>query len=397
MNIFCHHLLAMALGFIPAYVAVGISTAGLSDISIGYSTGGKSICVSGYTKIPISVNGTKLDYMPPSADAAVIESMVERFQATNDLLTTVPNGTQLIQGDYQIYCKLCLPSSSSKATSVKTVQLLTHGAPMDHSYWDISPGHSYIDAATEAGYATLSYDQLGVGKSAHPDPIQVVQATSQAAITHALVQLLRGAKIGNYKFDSVVGVGHSSGSTITQAVTIRYPSDFDAVILTGISMTIEYLAISVAAFNLIQANSDPSGRFEELPDGYLTPQTSAGIQFAFYRWPNYNTTAFKHQVANKQTNTIGYMLTIVGAFAKAPDYVGPVDVVLGENDFLFCGGNCTHPQNQAALLRSTNYPNSSSGSQHYIVAGSGHCINAHNSASAGFEHMIKFLQSNGIY
>jgi len=216
-------------------------------------------------------------------------------------------------------------------------------------------------------------------------------------VTHALAQLLRDAKIGNYQFDNVVGVGHSAGSTLTQAITTQYPSDFDAVILTGTSTNDNYVALSMASFNLINANSDSSGRFDDLAAGYLTQQTAVGIQFSFYRWPNFDTTAFKRQVANKQTNTLGVLLTLGAIVAEAPDFTGPVDVVLGENDFVFCGGNCTYPENQAALVESTFYPNAASGSQYYLAAGSGHAIAAHNSASASFQHMIDFLQSNGIY
>ncbi|KAJ5915480.1 Alpha/Beta hydrolase protein [Penicillium verhagenii] len=389
-------LLAAALGYIPACAAVTISTNGLSNVTIGKSTGGGSICASGYVTIPISVTGTKLDYVPPTSAAGVTQSLVELFQVTDSLANTI-TGTQLISGSYQIYVKLCIPSSASKAASVKTVQLLTHGATLDHNYWDIVTGYSYIDAATEAGYATLSYDQLGVGNSAHPDPIQVVQANSQVAVTHALAQLLRNAKIGNYSFENVVGVGHSAGSSLTQAVTTQYPSDFDAAILTGTSTNDNYVSLSMAAFNLINANSDSSGRFSSLAAGYLTQQTSVGIQFAFYSYPNFNTAAFNSQVANKQTNTLGVLLTLGGIVASAPEFTGPVDVILGENDFVFCGGNCSYPENQAALVLSTFYPSASSGSQTYLASGSGHAIAAHDSASASFTQMIDFLQSNDIY
>ncbi|KAJ5720783.1 uncharacterized protein N7483_008717 [Penicillium malachiteum] len=396
MKSFFPFLFTTTLAVLPVCVEA-ISTAGLSDASIGKSTGGNSICASGYITIPISVNGTTLNYTPPKKTAAEIESMIEMYQITNSLSSTAPNGTHLIEGEFKIYTKLCIPSSSAKAASIKTVQLLTHGATLDHTYWDISTGHSYIDAATEAGYATLSYDQLGVGNSDHPDPIQTVQATSQVAVTHALAQLLHDSKIGNYKFENVVGVGHSAGSTLVQAITTEYPSDFDAVILTGTSTNEDYVALSMVAFNLINANTDTSGRFDDLQAGYLTQQTAAGIQFAFYRWPNFDTTAFQSQVANKQTNTVGVLLTLGGVLAEAPDFTGPLDVVLGENDFVFCGGNCTYPENQAALVESTFYPNAASGSQYYLAAGSGHAIAAHDSAGDSFDQMISFLQSNDIY
>ena len=47
--------------------------------------------------------------------------------------------------------------------------------------------------------------------------------------------MLRTAKISGQLFQSVVGVSHSLGSGLTKGVTIKYPDDFDAVILTGTS------------------------------------------------------------------------------------------------------------------------------------------------------------------
>ncbi|GKZ37618.1 hypothetical protein AbraIFM66950_009267 [Aspergillus brasiliensis] len=376
--------------------AWSISTKGLTNATIGKSSGGNSICASGYINIPISVNGTKLDYVPPASPNAVTESIIELFQTTNSLSATAPDGTQLIQGSWDIYVKLCLPPSPAKAARIKTVQLLTHGATLDHTYWDISPNHSYVDVATAAGYATLSYDQLGVGKSDHPDPIQEVQANSQVAVTHALTQLLRSSQIGNFSFQTVVGVGHSAGSTLTQAITTQYPEDFDAIILSGTSTNQNYVALTMAAFNFINANSDPSGRFASLPAGYLTQETSVGIQFAFYRYPNYDPTAFELQVAGKQTNTLGVLLTLGGLVTQAPNFTGPVDIILGENDLVFCGGNCSYPKNQASLYTSAYYPNASSGSQTYLAKGSGHCIAAHKSATSSFQQMIAFLQANKI-
>ncbi|KAJ5087795.1 catalytic protein [Penicillium angulare] len=389
-------IVAAVVACIPVCSALNISTTGFRDVIISRSTGNKSICVAGYLNVPISVNGTKLNYTVPATNEASTETMVEILQITNSLTHTAPIGTQLIQGNYSIYSRLCLPDTAAKITNIKTVQVLTHGITADNTYWDISPGYSYIDAATDAGYATLSYDQLGVGNSDHPDPIQVVQAASQVAVTHALVQLLRNAKVGGYHFQNIVGVGHSAGSILTQAVTAQYPRDLDAVILTGLVTNSYYLAITQASLNMVNANSQVSGQFRDLPAGYLTPQTEVGIQFAFYRWPNYDTAAFSRQVAHKSTNSIGVELTLGGLLGPASSFAGPVDVVLGANDLVSCGGNCTHPQNQAAAFLSTSYPNASPGSQTFIAAGAGHAIAAHKSAGDSFAHMIDFLQTNQI-
>lgn len=373
------------------------NTNGFSNGIIGSSNGGDATCISGNIPVPINVTGAKILYTAPQDQERVTEAFVEMNQVdSNFAINALSGGPSVISGSYNIFCKLCLPSDLSKASKVKTVQLLTHGATLDHTYWDIAPGYSYVDVAAAAGYATLSYDQLGVGNSDHPDPIQVVQATSQVAVTRGLVELLRNGKLGGFRFDKVVGVGHSAGSTLTQAITTNYPRDFDAVILSGTSTSAASVAISMAAFNFVNANTDPSPKLKDLPAGYLTQQSAAGIQFAFYRYPNFDQNAFEQQVANKQTNTLGILLTLGGIIAPSTQFTGPVDVVNGENDLVFCGGNCLYPTDQNEAVLAVFYPAASSGSQTYIAAGAGHSIAAHKSGPDSFAQMIKFLQDNGL-
>lgn len=81
--------------------------------------------------------------------------------------------------------------------------------------------------------------------------------------------------------------------------------------------------------------------------------------------------------------------------APSPHFKGPVDVLLGENDLVFCGGDCTQPQDQSALVVPIFYP-AASKSQHYIVPGAGHTIFAHYSAQKAFNQMTRFLQTNGL-
>ncbi|XDG04704.1 hypothetical protein ABKA04_004319 [Annulohypoxylon sp. FPYF3050] len=370
---------------------------GISNPVSGPSTGGGSTCISGNVALSINTPGIKLLYEAPQDQMAVTESFVELFQVDSTFgADAAAGGPSVISGDYNIFVKLCLPSDPDILAKVKTVQLLTHGATLDHTYWDIAPGYSYVDVASAAGYATLSYDQLGVGNSDHPDPIQVVQATSQVAVTHALAGLLRDSELGGYRFDKVVGVGHSAGSTLTQGITTQYPKDFDAVILSGTSASADSVPLTMAAFNLINANTDPLPQFQHLPAGFLTQQSAAGIQFAFYRQPNFDENAFWEQVAHKQTNTLGVLLTLGGIVAPSTEFTGPVDIVNGENDLVFCGGNCLHPTDQNSVALSIFYPAASKGSQTYIAAGAGHAIAAHKSGPDSFKHMVQFLQDNGL-
>ena len=81
---------------------------------------------------------------------------------------------------------------------------------------------SYVDAAADAGYATFSYDRLGVGASDHPDPIEVVQASLEVEVAHALIQALRDGVIGGNTFYKVVGIGHSLGSIQVKSSNVKH-------------------------------------------------------------------------------------------------------------------------------------------------------------------------------
>lgn len=90
------------------------------------------------------------------------------------------------------------------------------------------------------------------------------------------------------------------------------------------------------------------------------------------------------------------MFTLGRAYAPAPEFTGPVDILNGENDYFYCGGDCKYPQNQAALVQPAFFPAASKGSQSYLVPNSGHNINAHDSAPQAFQQMVTFLQGNGL-
>ena len=280
--------LALLLGVVsPTFgglLSPQVSTTGFRSPKVGPSTGGGATCVSGYVAISANATNTRLLLDPPVNAMATTELSVEMLEPRGTIMQTINGGPAPVAGTFQIFSKLCFPNNITGTSS--TVQFLSHGGTLDHNYWDIAPNYSYVDIAAAAGYATFSYDRLGVGLSDHPDPIQVVQAQIQVQIAHNLVQLLRGAKLCGHSFKHVVGIGHSAGSAISQGVTTQYPKDFDAVILTGTSTSLESLNMATASFDIIPARDDPSGRFAGLSTGYQTqgpiPQA---IQAAFYRYP----------------------------------------------------------------------------------------------------------------
>lgn len=283
------------VGLLALGAFVGVSAVSLSDHidsrgpESALSLGGGSACVEGTVSVTVTATNTKILQSGPADNMAATELFVEMTQANSKLVAMSNGGKSTVTSTYNIYSKLCFPQDPTAAQNVQTVQFLTHGGTLDNTYWDLGPSNSYVDAATTAGYATFSYDRLGTGRSDHPDPIQVVQASIQVEIAHVLVQMLRAGKVGGRSFKNVVGVSHSLGSGLTVGQTSRYPKDLDAVILQGISTSFTYAAAGIASTAMQIANTDPSKKFSGLANGYFTPApVPQAIQFAFYRYPYFD-------------------------------------------------------------------------------------------------------------
>lgn len=91
---------------------------------------------------------------------------------------------QPVNGSQRIYGQFCDPTKEFPGRS-GNLQLLVHGNSYDHQYFNAfdavpsSLANSWAAYANAQGYPTLAIDRLGIGKSSHPDPINVVQAPYQ--------------------------------------------------------------------------------------------------------------------------------------------------------------------------------------------------------------------------
>ncbi|KAF2788505.1 alpha/beta-hydrolase [Melanomma pulvis-pyrius CBS 109.77] len=368
----------------------------LSQPTHGLSAAGKAACLRGNIQVTASANNTKLALQSPAGQPDLTQTTVDMATAGVHYAALVGGGPTHVTGTFQLYAELCVPADPVAARKVQTLQFLNHGGTLDHTYWDFAPGYSYVDAAAAAGYATFNYDRLGYGLSDHPDPNQVVQAALQREMAHQMVGVLREATIGGFRIKNVVGVGHSAGSALIMAIVGKYPADLDALILTGISTSIEGIMVAQVAFNLIPAALDPSGRFNGLDKGYLTQGAVAqDFQFPFYRYPDFDPTIFRKQFDTRQTTVFGELLTFGGVIAPQPAYTGPVDVVLGQQDYIFCQANCSYPTNQAQTFVDALFP-ASQGKSTFLQANSGHLIAQHYTARDGFAHSLHFLKRNRL-
>jgi hypothetical protein len=274
------------LGGISSYGSM--NTTGIINGEFIFSAGRKAVCTSGMIEVRVVAETVEVLYPGPANNYELTEFITGFLRLGSDTFSTSLGNSTTITDSFEIYTKLCIPAETSN--EVTSVQFLTHGGTTDSSYWDFEQDYSYVDAAAERGYATFSYDRLGAGKSEHPDPKQLVQVPLQVELAHVLIQKLRQGSIGGLSFKTVVGIGHSLGSALTQSITAKYPDDLDAVILTGHSGFSQGAGTGFAAAAQQIANTVPDRpQLKQLPNGYYTlGPVAQALQFAFFYYPHFD-------------------------------------------------------------------------------------------------------------
>lgn len=360
----------------------------------GASRGGSARCTSGYISVTASTDkNMALNFELPKNQSQVTETFIEYVSSGSPFPKLVAGGSNKVSGTWRIGATLCVPANN---TTPKGVQLLTHGVGFDRYYWDFAPGYSYVDVTASYGYATFFYDRLGIGASDIADPIKVIQAPLEVEIAHSIAANLRNGSYGA-SFDTVVGVGHSFGSIITQSITSQYPHVLDAAILTGFSTNSTGLPLFLIGNDFALANSNQPYRFDNLNNGFLVANTITNNQIAFFRAPGFDPAVLALADATKGSVTFGELFTTTAPVGPAPGFTSPLAVVNGAEDLPFCSGNCSYPSNQGDVVKQSLYANlASSNFSSYIAPTTGHGVNLHYSATDSFMFIQTFLREHGL-
>ncbi|KAF2032503.1 hypothetical protein EK21DRAFT_109882 [Setomelanomma holmii] len=358
-----------------------LNTHGLNNPSFSYSTGKQAVCVSGTIAIPVLAPTVEILYKGPSNNYDLTEFITAFVRRGSDTLATSIGGPSTVNSTFAIYTKLCVPVDAEKAQNLTSVQFLTH------------------DAAAAKGYATFLYDRLGAGQSAHPDPWQDLQMSVQKSIAHALVQKLKAGDIGGITFRQVVGIGHSLGAALTQAVSSGYPSDFDAVALSGHSAFFEGSGTGFAAAAQQIANTLPDrAELKGLPNGYFTlGPVLQTLQFAFFYYPHFDEKIFMKEFETRQTNAIGETLTL-GAQYTPTTFDKAVQILNGQQDYFYCQGDCLSGGGDVtADALNIFYPERDANKSEAItISKVGHNVNLHFARLEAFEQILSFISRAGI-
>lgn len=212
-------------------------------------------------------------------------------------------------------------------------------------------------------------------------------------VAEQLVRLLRQGRLGNNTFSRVIGVGHSYGSLITTSVAASSPGTFDAVVATGFSTNRTGGTQFTSALNLQPANLYAPGRFRNLPSSYLVPSTKYGVQYSFFRAPNFEQSVLNKSFDAVETTTLGESFTRSAFASKATNFTGPVLIANGARDLDFCDGDCLYPKDISAETLETFFPNASKQSTSYNLPGGGHGMNLATNAPLAFAKIQEFISS----
>ncbi|KAL8689961.1 MAG: hypothetical protein Q9224_004518 [Gallowayella concinna] len=263
-------------------------------------------------------------------------------------------------------------------------------------------------------------------------------------------------------FSKVVHVGHSFGAGLSYLLAAMYPTASDGLILTGFSQNGSFLAPTVASwdsklarlnqplrfgnisyaalseafstlgvsasnltkisdglakFNItigeiqqalqttdlgdLLAGSHPSQlpHMADLPTGYLTWVDAGSNQYAFLLPKYYDPSILQFAESSKFPYTLGELLTIGSAPKMAPMFKGPVQILTGRQDAIYCGGDCLatgDPALASIPAKSKMAFPLARTFEAYIQPDTAHAINLHYNSTAAFNVIQRFLTREGL-
>lgn len=191
---------------------------------------------------------------------------------------------------------------------------------------------------------------------------------------------------------------------IGNAITARWPSDIDSIILTGYSSTFHANLIGVATNAiLVPAALVEPARFGNLAAGYLEATARAGFDRVLYQPGAYDPGLEDLDWRTRGTFSAGEVASLtLGAYEKSLLYTGSVYVVTGQYDFIFCGGDCGTDDNSGVLAKTReNYPLAGTpllgrGFDSHIVPGAGHDWEFHYEAHNTVVNIHQWLAGKGF-
>ncbi|PHH66145.1 hypothetical protein CDD81_208 [Ophiocordyceps australis] len=346
----------------------------------------------------LSARNTVFDIAVPRTEIEVTDFFLNLGRQNFNFSAALANGHRTIAGKYTLAATYCEPNNGPG----DAIQIMTHGIGFDRTYWDYgyqNDYYSYVNRAIEHGYSTLTWDRLGIGHSTHLNPISELQIFLEVAALRALTQHVRSGQLCgvNHRFSKIVHVGHSFGSAITFSLTQMDPTITDAIVLTGYSQQTGFMSGFALGGDFVPVSSLPT-LVHNYTAGYVAPRSSVGVQTNFFAQGDFDPKMLTIATKNQQPAALGELLTLGSTGTMSP-YGGAVQIITGERDIPFCGGDCFNTKSIAGsapnLLETSrsNFANAHNFSA-TVVPHAGHGLNFQYSCRFTYKAMLDFLQYN---
>lgn len=192
-----------------------------------------------------------------------------------------------------------------------------------------------------------------------------------------------------------MGIGHSFGSITTAGMAAAAPIALDAIVLTGFTLSNTSQAAFTAAPDpqIARLNQPDCRAFRHLSNAYVVAWDIRGVQFDFFRSPNFPPANLPAANTPKQTMTFGELLNTTDVLAPEAKFTGLVAVINGENDFPFCQRDCSVVLAKASPM--LLFPRAKkAGTLSFVLKGAGHAVNLHLGAETAFEKILGFVRAN---
>ena len=280
----------------------------------------------------------------------------------------------------------------------KTVQLLLHGSTYARYYWDFpfQPEHySYVRSAAKRGYVTFNLDRIGSGASDRPNG-NLVDIDANAYVVHQVVEALRAGQVASQSFQKIIVVGHSMGSMTTLNYAGTLAGEADGIILTGFLHDVNFDFVNTVLLPaLYPATLDPkfAGQYPNFDYFTTLPGSRSG---PFYYMENVNPEVLARDESLKQTTTIGELNTgpLMVFSPISFEIEGPVQVVIGEFDYIFCGNLVNCSDKPAVQNYESSFYSDSACVETAVISEAGHNLNVHTNADAAFNQMLAWADRN---
>ena len=311
------------------------------------------------------------------------------------------NETQTRSGTYTLAAEYCHAIPDSKS-SPAPLQILLHGSACytkeywSHGTWgNASLKYSWTYAMNRAGYSTLAVDKLGNGESSHPDPVNDVQLPLQMETVHSLIMLIKSGKADGIPAPpngGLIYVGHSSGSLLGAALAQKYPSDVDAVVLTGYPPGGSNNKGGISSFEFLPAALSRPEQFPaDLNYGYLRMNSEVNRTGLLYYKGHFEPAIAHLDYETQDAQPIGEGFRF--GPTTQPAFKGKVLVVTGTKDAAICGytpvEECVFNK---TILTAVGKSFSSNSGFNWLAPVSGHAVNWHYSAPATYRAVVLMLR-----